>query len=152
MNELPEGVLVDDEDIERVLERRWHVASSGYVLSCVSKAEIQSISYIRLHRFILKISDKNILIDHINRNKLDNRKSNLRLCDRSTNAINRTAQSNSKSGIKGICWDKNRKRWRATATRNKKQYHLGFYKSIEEAIIGYNNRIEEIHGEWAVKI
>ncbi len=147
-NKLPDGVLVDEEDLERVLKLKWHINTVGYVVS--DQRKHKRGKYIRLHRFILQ-PNKNELIDHKNRNPLDNRKCNLRIADKSTNAMNREAQSNSSTGYKGITWDKQKKRWRTYASKKGKQYHLGFYKTIDEAIEGYNSRIEDIHGEWAVK-
>ena len=105
-NKLPDGVLVDEEDLERVLKLKWHINTVGYVVS--DQRKHKRGKYIRLHRFILQ-PNKNELIDHKNRNPLDNRKCNLRIADKSTNAMNREAQSNSSTGYKGITWDKQKK-------------------------------------------
>ena len=76
-------------------------------------------------------------IDHINRNRQDNRLVNLRDTTRSENARNTGARPNSSSGIKGISWDKLCKRWRVQMRANGKQTYIGVFKTIEEATIAY---------------
>jgi hypothetical protein len=151
-NKLPEGVLVDDEDLEKVLQFRWHIASSGYVVSDQRKMVNghRKGKMVRLHRFLLAPNDDQI-IDHINQNRLDNRRSNLRLATQSQNMRNRNAQSNNSSGYKGICWVERIQRWRAYANLNYRQYSFGYHKTLQEALDAYNDNIESIHGEWAVK-
>lgn len=146
---LPEGVLIDEEDIPKISKYSWHIASNGYVTSDQRDRKNKTGKVVRLHRHLMDFPNESI--DHINQNKLDNRKENLRLCDNSTNALNRGAQSNSKSGYKGISWCKQKNKWRVAANLKGKQHHLGFYTTLETAIEAWNNKIESIHGEWAVK-
>lgn len=77
-------VLVDFEDIPKISDRRWFVLKNGYVQSGDKKY---------LHRIIANCPD-GFVVDHINHNRLDNRKSNLRVCSYSVNNINaqRTAE------------------------------------------------------------
>lgn len=150
---LPEGVLIDQQDQELVSQFKWHIAADGYVTSDTRKTidGKRTGSMTLLHRLLLGLPKGEGIVDHINRNPLDNRRSNLRLSSKSENGINRTAQSNSTTGFKGISWSKQKNKWRAYATRKGKQYHLGFYATLEEAVQGYNQRIESVHGELAVK-
>ena len=69
-------------------------------------------------------------IDHINRDKGDNRLINLRQCSRSTNVLNRSAQSNSTTGARGVYWDKRLSKYKVQY-RNK---HYGVFTTLEEAI------------------
>lgn len=72
-------------------------------------------------------------IDHINTVRSDNRISNLREATRSQNMMNRSVGKNSKSGVKGIGWDKKSQKWRARCQADGKRKDVGFFDSIEEA-------------------
>jgi len=71
--------VVDASDSSRVSGHKWHMLGSGYV---------QSSTAGRLNRYILGCSDPNVFVDHIDRDKLNNRKSNLRVCTNSENLYN----------------------------------------------------------------
>ena len=73
-------------------------------------------------------------IDHINRNRSDNRISNLRDVSRKQNGQNAGKRSDNKSGHPGVCWNKQRSKWEARIKHNNKQIHLGYYSTIEEAL------------------
>ena len=66
-----------------------------------------------------------------NRNKLDNRKENLRTCSDQENMCNRTKQSNNTSGYKGVSWDKKLCKWLAKITYKRKQIYLGIFNDIK---------------------
>ena len=91
-------------------------------------------SRIYMHRLINKPS-VGFEIDHINRNKLDNRKENLRIVTRSQNQMNRVIQKNNTSGYKGITWNQKRKKWQAQIMVNYKCIILGCFVEIKYAII-----------------
>lgn len=91
-----------------------------------------------LHKLITNTGPET-LIDHINQNKLDNRRKNLRTSNHSKNALNSKTPTRNTSGHKGIVWNKKDQRWTARITINKKRIHLGNYKTIEEAIQARNN-------------
>ena len=75
-----------------------------------------------------------MVVDHINGNSLDNRRLNLRIVKQQQNIRNRGgAQSNSKSGIRGVYWHKQRNKWASTIRHNGKNISLGLYDDIEEA-------------------
>ena len=90
-----------------------------------------------------------LVVDHINRNKLDNRRSNLHFCNQSVNAHNKT----SSSGYKGVHYQKKNiktgKVWVAQITSNYKCRHLGSFTSPEEAAKAYNKAATELFGEYA---
>ena len=73
-------------------------------------------------------------IDHINRNRLDNRIANLREVSHKQNQQNRSKPSNNTSGHPGVCWHKRDFKWQAQIKHNRKQIHLGFFATIEEAV------------------
>ena len=88
-------------------------------------------------------------IDHIDGNKLNNKIENLRVCTVTQNLCNSKLRTDNKSGIKGVAWFKPHQKWRARINLNKKEYHLGYFDSKEQAeqavIIG---RLK-IHKEFA---
>lgn len=117
--------LVDLDDIDRVKQYRWYLDDRGYV-SC-------GVIRNKLHRFIMNCPGDKV-IDHINHNKLDNRKSNLRICTQQQNSINRSKTSRNTSGYVGVCYKPKINKWQAYITVDRKPVHLGYYKNIEEAI------------------
>lgn len=78
-------------------------------------------------------------IDHINRIKLDNRIENLREATRSCNMRNKRILDRNKSGITGVAWLKNRKKWRALIKTNDKPYYIGEYSNIDNAVCARHN-------------
>lgn len=88
-------------------------------------------------------------IDHINRNKADNRFSNLRECDVQQNLINRAIQKNNTSGYKGVSWFHKRSKWVCSIKYNRKTIYIGTFDCKREAARAYNKKAKEIFGEFA---
>jgi len=89
------------------------------------------------------------IIDHKNRNTLDNRLSNLRPATASGNSQNRGMGKNNTSGIKGVCWHKTTSKWLAFIRTNGKQRHLGLFDTKEQAGAAYAQAAKNLHGEFA---
>lgn len=127
--DLPVGVLVDNP--LRILETyRLHVnARTGYVH--VWHLLEKRAGY--LHREVVS-APKGLTVDHINGNKLDNRRVNLRLASQSENLQNRhgLAASNT-SSARGVSWDKTHSKWMAFAKLNGKFKNLGLFEKKEDA-------------------
>lgn len=126
--------IIDTEDLERVLEisDRWSLSTKGYA-QCNYKKSNGKYTTIRMHRIIVgthfdKYEPNKNQTDHINRNKLDNRKENLRICNNSVNRFNARIQKNNTSGIKGVHLMKNRssKQWQAKIYIDGKRIHKYF--------------------------
>jgi HNH endonuclease/AP2 domain len=77
-------------------------------------------------------------LDHIDRDKLNNRIDNLREATCSENGRNRTKQNNTSSRYIGVCWYKNGKKWGAYIKHQGNRYYLGSYDTEKEAAIAYN--------------
>lgn len=98
-------VLLDDEDVELVSQYNWHVNDKGYaVWRGIKDGKKQTI---RMHRLIMNTPD-GMDTDHINHNRLDNRRANLRICDRKTNLNNGSKVLDAK----GYYYEKQRGKWR----------------------------------------
>eukprot|EP01035_Chromulina_nebulosa_P023351 gene23351-30261_t len=90
-------------------------------------------------------------VDHISNNKLDNRIENLRWCTYTENNRNRGVGKNSKSGIKGVTWDKVMNKWKAGIKINGKTVHLGYHDLLEEAKQARQNKATEVFGDFLNK-
>lgn len=113
---------VDKTQKENLLKYKWHLTGHGYA-ACKFNGK-----NLKLHHFILgKKPNKGYDVDHINRNRLDNRISNLRIVTRSENLRN--------NGNSNIHWRKEFNSWAAQVTRNYKKIHLGLFKEKNEALI-----------------
>ena len=131
--------IIDLDDIDRVKDYKW-TYSHGYVVNRKSRMS--------LHRLIMDCPD-DMVVDHWNHNKLDNRRDNLRICTQQENMMNRSIQSNNTSGITGVNWDKSRGKWRAQIMLNKKTKYLGLYENIEDAIQARRQAEIDYFGEYA---
>jgi len=128
--------IVDPEDYYQLSRYKWHTektSSTFYASRGCSKRHRKS-GFIRfMHRYIIK-APRNMCVDHINHNGLDNRKANLRLATSAQNSRNRkknTTKTTSK--YKGVFWSKKRKKWLAQIVLNKKQSYLGLFEDETEA-------------------
>lgn len=93
--------------------------------------------------------DINLEIDHINQDKLDNRRCNLRAATRKQNARNMKRNCRNTSGFKGVTWDKSRNKWLAQIKTDTNTKHLGRYDCPIEAYKAYCKAAKKYHGEFA---
>lgn len=134
--------LVDAEDLERVSSTFWTLHIKGYVVNT------KRVNSTTLHRFVLN-APKGSQIDHINGDKLDNRKQNLRFCSDSQNRFNTPRYRNNTSGYKGVSWDKEKKKWKAQIAHFKKHVFIGRFNSAIEAARAYDVAAMRLHGPFA---
>lgn len=88
-----------------------------------------------MQRLILNEFNTTNIVDHINRDTLDNRKCNLRIVDKSLNAVNAGIRSNNTSSVTGVSWNKNANSWRAYINYQGKRIELGHKKDFDDAVI-----------------
>lgn len=127
--------LIDTEDLAKVKQARsWSVnwypnAKSFYVVGYFENGK-----HIKLHRFVMGVTEINKHVDHINHDSLDNRKSELRIVTPSENNQNKRIVSNNKSGYTGVFRNKRLNKWQASIRVNGKLKHLGVFEDIKDAV------------------
>jgi hypothetical protein len=136
--------LVDDEDYEYLNQWKWR-DSHGYAARSQWSPFRKSIT---MHALIMN-TPPGMVTDHINGNKLDNRRENLRVCSRSENNKNRSKNSHSSSRYKGVCWIKRIKKWRAQIKHNNRTIHIGLYDKDDDAARAYDKSAKELFGIFA---
>ena len=139
--------IVDAENYEQLSKYRWYAVKSRrtyYAIRSVKRSRVQ----IRMHRMLLN-APPGLLVDHINNNGLDNRRSYLRLCTRAQNALNQRPRRGTSSRYKGVGWDKSKKKFRASITHHYKRIHLGYFDDEIDAAKAYDKKAKELFGEFA---
>lgn len=137
-------VIVDDEDYEFLMQWKW-CYNAGYAL----RGDAKNNTKILMHR-VLMSTPEDMEVDHINQNKLDNTRINLRNVSISENQMNRGKYANNTSGFKGVSWHKRLNKWQVSIQAHKKTIHLGYFTAIKEAALNYNMGAIKYHGEFAV--
>jgi hypothetical protein len=87
-------------------------------------------------------------VDHINGIRSDNRLTNLRTATTAQNVFNQGMRSDNKSGMKGVCWLKKNRKWRAQIQANGRKYHVGLFDSVQDAARAYDAKAVEIFGQF----
>ena len=123
-----EEFYFDLEDYDKIKNYCWMINDNGYVVTRINK------NFVFMHRFILNLTDKDVVVDHIYHNKTDNRKSQLRTCSNTENSRNATIGKNNKSGVVGVYFNKEKGKWEATIKVNRKTIYLGRFENIEDAV------------------
>ena len=135
--------IIDVEDIPIIEQSTWSLSNGRHTQYCKSN-ELGP-----LHRIIMNVTDTNIIVDHINHNGLDNRKSNLRICTNQENICNCEIPKNNKSGCKGVYWAKDKQKWTVQVTINNKTKYIGRFDSLEDAIKARQEASKEYYGDFA---
>ena len=123
--------IVDDDDWEKIKDYRWGVTTWGYVRAYRQVNGGQKAIY--MHKLLLGIQDSDLQGDHINFDRLDNRKSNLRVATRSENRANRrTGWVKGISGYRGVTWYDPYKIWRVRVKVEKREIFTSVVHPIFE--------------------
>lgn len=134
--------LIDDEDYERVSKHGWVIRKDGYAHAYINKKSVL------LHRFIADPGE-GVMIDHINMDRLDNRKVNLRPCTQSQNRANVWLSIRNKTGYKGVDWNIRVKKYHAQIKVDGKKIHLGYFDDKIEAAKAYDKAALIYFGEFS---
>tara|TARA_R110002153_G_scaffold160823_1_gene313155 strand:+ start:191 stop:676 length:486 start_codon:yes stop_codon:yes gene_type:complete len=140
--------LVSAEDYEDyVYGYRFSLDKNSYVIYSSTK---DGLNCKRLHRIIMG-DPEGLVIDHINRNPLDNRRDNLRIVSRQENQMNLSINKNNKSGVAGVNWNKNANKWVAQIMYKNKSIFLGIFDNLEDAAKARKDAEEEYFGEFRAR-
>lgn len=152
-----EEIICDLEDVDRLKTERWRVLRMGpheesHKYAGIQKGGKENRKTILMHRFLMD-APKDLVVDHINGDGLDNRKSNLRLVSQTQNLRNKKMCKNNKCGFKGVYLHQSRhgdviySRWVAEIQYKNKKYHLGRFDTPEEAHGAYVEASKRLHKE-----
>lgn len=136
--------MVDLDMVEEVSKYRWSMNPDGYAQAWV-QVEGRAM---RLHRFVFGPVSKGLEIDHRDRDKRNNRRTNLRAVTHRFNKHNLVGYGKSK--FKGVSQHKGRKGWRATITINRRNHHLGSFANEEDAARAYDEAARAHYGVNAI--
>lgn len=146
--------LIDTEVLERVSSYTWCAAGNpmGAVHSYWKDGKYKSFA---MHR-LLTDAPKGLMVDHVNGNRFDNRKLNLRFATNQQNQQNIHKPARSSSGFRGVGWSKAREKWKVQVKYQGKSIHLGYFEDLEKAKrarlvwekenFPYSNRLNMLEG------
>lgn len=150
--------FVSDEDYEVLSLFSWCVTGKGHIGRTVREYDKTGKCFrkgqIWMHRIVAARMGLDIdgsQVDHINLDKKDNRRENLRRATNQQNQANRTVSKKNTSGFKGVSWHKYHQRWSAKIGVGYKRIHLGFFDTPEEASEAYEKAAQEHHGIFGRK-
>lgn len=140
--------IVDNIDFQKLGFYKWGAkwntpTKSYYAVRTVYEGGKRDV---RMHREIMQVP-KGLIVDHINHDTLDNRRSNLRICTYSQNNFNIRLRKDNSSGLRGV--SKMGDRWFAQIQHQGKKFHIGTFGSKEEASKAYQKRARELFKEFA---
>jgi hypothetical protein len=137
-------ILIDDDLWYEYSCKSWAL-SDGY-----AKTNSENTT-VFMHRLIMGITETNVnmIVDHINRNRLDNRRANLRIVSTLVNAHNKTKRINTSSKYIGVSKNIRKRKWEVSIRHNNKKYHIGMFLDEIEAAKAYNRKAEELYGSEA---
>lgn len=134
--------MVDLVDYREVGFYKWGLVAGKYAGRWTNEGVVY------LHRAICK-AQPGQEVDHINDNKLDNRRANLRLCTRSQNEGHKRISRRNTSGYKGVSFNKREQKWVANICKDRHLYFLGYFKTANEAATAYDVAATKLFGEFA---
>lgn len=139
--------LFDLEDLPIIQSRdSWYKDKDGYLVSSYFFDDTRR--FVRFHRIIMN-AQPNQCVDHINKNKADNRKQNLRCCKREDNDLNRNLYVTNTSGVSGVYFDKKRNKWVASITYRRTKIYIGRFDIKEDAVRARLDKEMELYKEFA---
>jgi hypothetical protein len=145
------NAIVDDDMYEEINKYKWYDNARGYTYK---RTKIEGKwTTMTMHKYIMN-TPRGMQVDHINGNRLDNRKNNLRIVNSKRNNWNSSkpkSYGNTEMGskYKGVGIHSTYKKFRARIYKEGKEYHLGFFDTDKEAAIAYNKKAIELFGEFA---
>ncbi len=142
--------IVDDQDLEWLSRWKWYCDKDGYAVRRRSDKGVYRSTF--MHRVIMQ-TPADLQTDHINGDRLDNRRCNLRVCTNMENQQN-IRKRNPRGGMrpsqyKGVSWDKRKGKWRVVITVNGRPTHMGSFAQEEAAAKAYDDAAKQFFGDFA---
>lgn len=147
--ELTQGfcTIVDDANYELLSKYKWRYHTNSRTSYAIT-GQYKDGTYLFMHHLILP-PVTGLVVDHINRNGLDNRRENLRYATKSQNLQNRGKTKKNTSGYKGVSWNIGINKWHVFVKTHGTRVNVGYYKHLKEAVIAYNQAAKKYYGEFA---
>jgi hypothetical protein len=147
-----EHAIIDSEDFDKVKKYSWSISKLGYPTAIINsykngQKSNKITASIYLHRLILNFPSQQI--DHIDNNKLNCQKKNLRFCTQKENVRNQSKKSSNTSGYKGVSWSKTMNKWEARINPDYKAIVLGYFDNKVDAAIAYDEAAKKYFGNFA---
>lgn len=140
-----ETSLVDPELYEGLNQYSWKVTDTGYACRSLPREDNRRPT-LYLHVYVVELCGMSIPegheVDHINRNRLDNRKENLRVVTKAVNRWNQSSNSRNLSSVRGVCWCKQTGKWRVQVGKTQ----IGRFDTLEEAKEIRDNAAKRLRG------
>ena len=137
----------DLEDYEKIKKYTWTTNQKGYI--CTSLQFDNEKKVLMMHNLVMNNDNNKVIIDHINHNVNDNRKSKLRTTTNCQNNMNHSLYKNNTSGCSGVTWKEKNNKWEVRISVNKKRYNLGLYSDLDEAIKVRKQAEQKYFGEYS---
>jgi len=136
----------DIEDYDKIKDYCWWKNAQDYIVSHLP----QSNKIIRMNRLLMNCNDENVVVDHINGDTMNNKKSNLRICTQQQNTFNSAKRIDNTSGVTGVWFDnrKDRNKWVAEIKCDDIKHFLGSFNDIQEAINARKEAEQKYFGEY----
>jgi hypothetical protein len=141
---------VDDGDFEFLVKHKWCVLTgkSHRLYAARYKKQNKKMSIFLMHRVVTS-APVGLVVDHINGDGLDNRRSNLRVCSMVGNIQNSKIRSDNTTGYKGVYYRKSKGKYISGIMQNGKRIYLGSFETAEEAARAYDQKARELFGPLA---
>ncbi len=136
--------IIDAADYERVSRHKWCVTGSGRRVYACRSVNGKQVS---MHRFLMN-PPKGMVVDHIDGDPLNNRRSNLRICTVQQNIWNSQPKGKS-SQYKGVCRDKDKRKWVVHVCHNGHNWYMGRFELEIDAARAYDRKAFELFREYA---
>ena len=137
--------IVDNYEFEWLSQFKWLYKTGGYIRRLEWNG--RQISFY-MHREIMN-APVGMVVDHIDRNPLNNQRSNLRICTIPENLRNYKIAKNNTSGYMGVSIRKTTHRWEASIMVNRLSIHLGYFRTAKDAAIARDEAAKKYFGEFA---
>lgn len=143
--------LIDDEDFDSISKYKWyaHKRRGIYYAGRNGNTINGKRHQIQMHRSIINVTDKKIIVDHKDHNGLNNMRINLRRCTQAQNTANKSSHKNTSSKYLGVSFIKKTNKWRAMIMKTGTNMVLGSFVTEEAAASAYNYAAIKYHGSFA---